>query len=60
MTGMLLFGAFLFVFWSGYLARGAVDRLRRNVQERHKTTQELSELLTRYETTGGVPDPKIE
>ncbi len=57
MTGVLLFGAFLFVFWSGYLARGAVDRLRHNVQSQRRDVQELSDALARLESTGGLPEP---
>ena len=53
MTGVLLFGAFLFVFWSGYLARGAVDSLRRNAQSQRRNEQELSDALARLEDTGG-------
>jgi len=57
MTGILLFGAFLFVFWSGYLARGGIDSLRRNIQAQKRNERELAESLSRYETTGGLPKP---
>ena len=43
----------IFVFLSGYLARGAIDSLRRNAQAQKRNTQELLDALARLEDTGG-------